>query len=163
MSSVTDASSLKTTDTSIAVVNGSDYERKRRDGAIDQRLKIPDPVAPGGTWNVEVEVEDRRPLTALFSFRSEHPRSRHLAAEQRLLLLAVRIHDAGDQRVTDDVDGGELHHRDAADRSRTSSASRRPDLAPKGRSICDRSPVMAIREFSPNRVRNTFIWVGVVF
>ena len=42
-------------------------------------------------------------------------------------------------------------------------ASRSPDLAPSGRSICDRSPVTAIREFSPKRVKNIFICVGVVF
>ncbi len=35
--------------------------------------------------------------------------------------------------------------------------------APRGRSICERSPVTAMRAFSPSRVRNIFICIGVVF
>ena len=45
----------------------------------------------------------------------------------------------------------------------TSIASARPERAPAGRSTCVRSPVTAMRLFSPRRVRNIFICIGVVF
>ena len=47
--------------------------------------------------------------------------------------------------------------------SNTSIASFKPDLIFGGKSICDKSPVTQTLEFSPIRVRNIFIWAGVVF
>ena len=46
---------------------------------------------------------------------------------------------------------------------RRSIASRSPDGWRLGRSTWDGSPVTTIRLFSPNLVKNIFIWTGVVF
>ena len=43
------------------------------------------------------------------------------------------------------------------------SASTRPEVTPRGRSICVTSPVTAIRLPSPSRVRNIFICIVVAF
>ena len=59
--------------------------------------------------------------------------------------------------------GGEVGEADALHPRRTRSASIRPDITPRGRSIWVTSPVTAIRLPSPRRVRNIFICIVVAF
>ena len=66
----------------------------------------------------------------------------------------VGADDFLDQRMAHDIDFGKPGHPMPSTFSTASSASSRPDFWPAGRSICVRSPVTAIRDPSPRRVRN---------
>ncbi len=61
------------------------------------------------------------------------------------------------------VDVGEVDPGDAFDAAQYGDGVAQPRAGAGGRSTWLGSPVTAMREFSPRRVRNIFICIGVVF